>query len=195
MKRNLMLPAVALTLAGCSTFSPTAALNDSPWRELAAVGGGTQTQLAISHWPYDKYPEIPQLTPKSKTVLLDVDGPGVVTLFHVSKYAGGDQGALTLRVWFDGYTDIQWEKVKHLPADTGYLRVVYRTGTPTIPRETIEVCNLGGPGAIVAHWLQLQANDPRTISSDFICEANQRTAVMESIDRIDGLTTRTNAAA
>ena len=74
---------------------------------------------------------------------------------------------------FGGYSDIQWEKVKSLPKDTGYLYVDYRTGTPTIPEETIEVCNLRGPGAIVAHWLQLQADRPETVNSDLICEANQ----------------------
>jgi len=166
---------------------------------------------------------------------MDVNGPGVVTMFHVSKYEGGDQGALMLRVWyggeakpsiempwmaclgdpeaktayfgtvyfphvkespnfrlpmpfrrhirievenptdsrFGGYTDIQWEKLRTLPSATGYLRVAYRTGTPTIPKDTIEVCNINGPGNIVAHWLQIQADDPRTVKSDFICEANQ----------------------
>jgi hypothetical protein len=207
----------------------------TPWMDLTAVGGGTQCRLAISHWPYDKYPETPEVTPHSKTVLLDVDGPGVVTMFHVSQYRGGDQGQLILRVWydgesepsiempwmdflgdpeastahfstvyfshvkeshnfrlpmpfrrhirievenptdnkFDGYTDIQWEKVPALSADTGYLYVAYRAGAPTIPEETIEACNISGPGAIVAHWLQVQADHPRTITSDLICEANQ----------------------
>ena len=205
------------------------------WLDFAAVGGGVESRLAISHWPYDKYPAIPELTPKSKSVLLDVDGPGVVTLMHVSKYAGGEQAALVLRVWydgetkpsiempwmdflgdpeaktahfgtvyfshvkeshnfrlpmpfrrhlrievenptekkFDGYTDIQWEKLPSLPAATGYLRVVYRTGTPTIPHDLIEICDIRGPGAIVAHWLQVQADEPRSIGSDLICEANQ----------------------
>jgi hypothetical protein len=53
------------------------------------------------------------------------------------------------------------------------LRVAYRTGAPTIPQEKIEICDIQGPGAIVAHWLQLQADEPRTIHSDLICEANQ----------------------
>ena len=30
------------------------------------------------------------------------NGPGVVTLMHVSKYHGGDQAQLILRVWYDG---------------------------------------------------------------------------------------------
>jgi len=73
---------------------------------------------------------------------------------------------------FDGYTDVQWEKVNALPANTGCLRVAYRTGAPTIPEQTIEVCNVKGPGAIVAHWLQIQADHPKTVTSDLICEAN-----------------------
>jgi len=234
MNRIILLATatLAIVFAGCLTF---VGHDESEWMRLTSVGGGEQSRLAFSHWVYDKYPEIPEVTPKSKTVLLDVDGPGVVTMFHVSKYAGGDQGALILRVWydgeakpsiempfmdflgdpeaktsffstvyfshvkeshnfrlpmpfrkhirielenptdskFDGYTDIQWKKVKTIPADTGYLRVVYRTGAPTIPEETIEVCNISGPGSIVAHWLQIQADNPRTVSSDFICEANQ----------------------
>ncbi len=229
MKTNIALLA-ALLLAPLVH----AAFAIDGWQALTAVGGGTQSRLQASHWPYDKYPDIPQITPKSKTVLLDIDGPGVVTLIHVSKYQGGDQSQLILRVWydgektpaiempymdflgdveaktayfstvyfshvkearnfrlpipfrkhirmevenptdkkFDGYTDIQWEKVKTLPAATGYLRVAYRTGAPTIPGEKIEACNLKGPGTIVAHSLQLQANNPRTVTSDLICEAN-----------------------
>lgn len=204
------------------------------WQQLTVVGGGSQSRLQPSHWPYDKYPDLPEITPKSKTTLLDVDGPGVVTLIHASKYPGGDQDKLLLRVWYDGettptiempymdflgdveaktayfstiyfshvkeshnfrlpmpfrrhirmevenptedrfmgYTDVQWEKVKTMPAVTGYLRVAYRTGTPTIPEEKIEVCNINGPGAIVAHWLQIQADNPKTVNSDLICEAN-----------------------
>jgi hypothetical protein len=154
---------------------------------------------------------------------------------HVSKYHGGDQAQLLLRVWYDGdpkpaiempwmdflgdveartahfstvyfshvkeshnfrlpmpfrkhlrievenptdkgfggYTDIQWEKLKALPKETGYLYADYRTGTPIIPDQTIEVCNIHGAGAIVAHWVQLQADRPETVNSDLICEANQ----------------------
>lgn len=36
-------------------------------------------------WPYDKYPDMPQLTAGSEIVLLDADGPGVVTNLHSSK--------------------------------------------------------------------------------------------------------------
>lgn len=244
MNRMIMLCSVGLALAGtgCTTCPPSPGPAEQgkagvgmQWLDLASVGGGTQSKLAISHWIYDKYPDSQEVTPRSKTVLMDADGPGVVTMFHASKYQGGDQGTLILRVWydreatpsiempfmdflgdpeaktayfatvyfshvkeshnfrlpmpfrhhirielenptdskFDGYTDIQWKKVKALPEDTGYLRVAYRTGTPTIPEETIEICNIAGAGAIVAHWLQIQADNPRTVTSDFICEANQ----------------------
>ncbi len=74
---------------------------------------------------------------------------------------------------FCGYTDIQWEQVKALPANTGYLRVAYRTGEPTIPEQKIEVCDIKGPGSIVAHWLQIQADNPKTVDSQLICEGNQ----------------------
>ena len=36
-------------------------------------------------WPYDKYPDMPQLTAGAKIVLLDVDGPGVVANIHSSR--------------------------------------------------------------------------------------------------------------
>jgi hypothetical protein len=238
MKRTIAITATALAgVMGAAVFPSiaTAAAAQVDWQQLTAVGGGTQSRLAFSHWPNDKYPKLPELTPRAKTVLLEADGPGVVTLFHVSKYHGGDAGKLVLRVWYDGddkpaiempwmdflgdieartayfstvyfshvkeshnfrlpmpfrkhirievenptdsgfggYSDIQWEKVKSLPRETGYLRVDYRTGSPTIPEEKIEVCNLRGPGAIVAHWLQVQADRPETINSDLICEANQ----------------------
>jgi len=229
--------ALAMAL-GASFIAGNARADTTPinshWLELTSVGDGTASRLAVSHWPYDKYPELPEVTPKSKTVILDADGPGAVTMFHVSKYNGGDHAKLILSVCYDnekapsierpwmdfrgdpeaktayfstvyfahvkeshnfrlpmpfrkhirmevenpteskftGYTDIQWNHLKALPPDTGYLRVAYRTGMPTIPQETIEVCNIRGPGAIVAHWLQVQADNPRTVSSDFICEAN-----------------------
>jgi hypothetical protein len=228
--------ALACALGGAMLpLCPVASAAQEDWRQLATVAGGTQSRLAFSHWPNDKYPQLPELTPKAKTVLLDVDGPGLVTLFHVSKYHGGDQGQLILRVWYDGearpaiempwmdflgdveaktahfstvyfshvkeshnfrlpmpfrkhirievenptdkgfggYSDIQWEKVKRLPKDTGYLHVDYRSGAPTIPEEKIEVCNIRGPASIVAHWLQVQADRPETVNSDLICEANQ----------------------
>lgn len=238
MRTTLLNLTAALACAVASaTPSPSAfaAAPQGDWQQLTSVGGGTQSRLAFSHWPNDKYPQLAELTPKSKTVMLEANGPGVVTLFHASKYQGGDADKLVLRVWYDGekkpsiempwmdflgdveartayfgtlyfshvkeshnfrlpmpfrkhirieaenptdkgfvgYSDIQWEKVNRLPRDTGYLYVDYRTGSPTIPEEKIEVCHLRGPGTIVAHWLQVQADRPETVNSDLICEGNQ----------------------
>ncbi len=74
---------------------------------------------------------------------------------------------------FTGYTAIQWKQVQALPEQTGYLRVAYRTGSPTIPEETIEACNIQGAGVIAAHWLQLAADHPMARRSDLVCEGNQ----------------------
>jgi len=225
---------LTMTLSGCSTHQSVTSHVDSQVWELTSVGGWTESRLSISHWPYDKYPNLPEITPRSKTVLLDTDGPGVVTMLHTSKYGGGDQGALVVRVWYDneskpsiempymdflgdpeaktayfatvyfshvkeshnfrlplpfrrhirievenptdgkfsGYTEVQWKKVKALPEKTGCLRVAYRTGSPTIPEETIEACNIQGAGVIVAHWLQVAADHPMARKSDLVCEAN-----------------------
>lgn len=239
MKTPFLNRSVLLVCAiGSAALAPIlrpAPAPESDWQQLTAVGDGGQSRLAISHWPNDKYPQLPELTPKAKTVLLDVDGPGVVTLFHVSKYHGGDPAQLLLRVWYDGaakpaiempwmdflgdieaktahfstvyfshvkeshnfrlpmpfrkhirievenptdqgfggYSDIQWERVESLPEKTGCLHVDYRSGTARIPEETIDVCSIRGPGTIVAHWVQVQADRPETINSDLICEANQ----------------------
>jgi hypothetical protein len=75
-----------IALAGVSiSLSASAANVPEDWQQLTEVGGGAQSRLAFSHWPNDKYPQLPELTPRSKTVMLDADGPGLVTLFHVSK--------------------------------------------------------------------------------------------------------------
>lgn len=232
----LITTALVCALGGAGIgIGAVSAIAQDGWQQLTTVGGGAQSQLAISHWPNDKYPQLAELTPRSKTAMLDVDGPGVVTLFHASKYHGGDQAQLVIRVWYDheekpsiempwmdflgdveartahygtvyfshvkeshnfrlpmpfrkhirievenptengfgGYSDVQWEKLKSLPKRTGYLLVDYRAGTARIPENTIEFCNLRGPGAIVAHWLQVQADQPETVTSDLICEANQ----------------------
>ena len=60
-----------------------------------------------------------------------------------------------------------------MPADTGYLRVAYCTGTAIIPEEIIELCKIEGAGVVVAHWLQIQADHPMARNSDLICEGNQ----------------------
>ena len=71
-----------------------------------------------------------------------------------------------------GYTDIQWEQVKALPANTAICACLPHR-EPTIPEQKIEVCDIKGPGSIVAHWLQIQADNPKTVDSQLICEGNQ----------------------
>ena len=53
-----------------------AALPLDDWQSLTAVGGGTQSRLQPSHWPHDKYPDLPEITPRSNTVVLDADRAG-----------------------------------------------------------------------------------------------------------------------
>ena len=94
------------------------------------MGGGTQTRVQPSHWNRDKYPDAPEITPKSKTLLLDADGPGVVTLIHVSKYQGGEQDKLILRVWYDGEKapaiEMPWmDFLGDIEAKTAYFSTVY----------------------------------------------------------------------
>ena len=103
-KAILNLTASLASAFGSMAISPfaTAAPALDNWQQLTTVDTSTQSRLAFSHWPNDKYPQLPELTARAKTVMLDVDGPGVVTLFHVSRYEGGDQSKLILRVWYDG---------------------------------------------------------------------------------------------
>jgi len=70
------------------------------WQKITAIPDA-KTHLVPRTWTLDKYPDAPTLTPHSKVTLLDQDGPGVVTNFHVSNYAGGDASQLVLRVWYD----------------------------------------------------------------------------------------------
>ena len=71
-----------------------------------------------------------------------------------------------------GYLDIQWDKVGKLPEASGYLHTDYRTGLLLIPDEKLEMCNVPGAGAIVAHWLQISGDDPRCQRGEFLCEGN-----------------------
>ena len=70
------------------------------WQKITAIPDA-KTHLVPRTWTLDKYPDAPTLTPHSKVTILDQDGPGVVTNFHVSNYAGGDASRLHLRVWYD----------------------------------------------------------------------------------------------
>jgi len=79
------------------------------WQNLSTVQSGL-SHLVPSTWPYDKYPDAPELDGCSRITAIDQDGPGVVTCLHVSNYYNkrdfndsppGAQ-ALLLRVWYDG---------------------------------------------------------------------------------------------
>lgn len=70
------------------------------WQEISGIPS-RKTHKVPATWTLDKYPDAPTLKAHSKVTLLDQDGPGVVTLFHVSDYAIGDDSKLILRVWYD----------------------------------------------------------------------------------------------
>jgi hypothetical protein len=70
------------------------------WRKITTIPDA-KTHLVPRTWTLDKYPDAPTLTAHSKVTILDQDGPGVVTNFHVSNYSGGDASRLLLRVWYD----------------------------------------------------------------------------------------------
>ncbi len=82
------------------------AMADEPgWQELSKVGHA-KTHGATAFWG-----GMPELNPKARIKVLDVDGPGVITSFHVSAMAAdGVQGfgsaavaGLILRVSYDGH--------------------------------------------------------------------------------------------
>ena len=83
------------------------------WKEIAGLGDA-RTRLNGITWPYDKYPDMPQLLAGTAVVLIDAEGPGVVTNIHVSDYMPlqilfGDQrpadpkaaAQLIVRVFYD----------------------------------------------------------------------------------------------
>jgi hypothetical protein len=70
------------------------------WEETSAVRDRV-TRMVPATWPLDKYPNAATLGPHTRVTILDQDGPGVITLFHVSDYSQGDDSRLILRVWYD----------------------------------------------------------------------------------------------
>jgi len=52
-------------------------------------------------WTLDKYPDAETFKGHTKIILMDHDGPGVVTQFHSSDYGQGDSSQMILRVWYD----------------------------------------------------------------------------------------------
>lgn len=203
------------------------------WRDVSAVND-LKTHLVPRTWTLDKYPDAQTLRPHSKISVLDQEGPGIVTLFHVSDYGRGDDSKLILRVWYDnqykaaieiplmdflgdiqsatepyhtiyfspvrkshnyrlpmpfrknikievedptdgdlfGYVDLQWDDVKEIPADCGYLRVAYQNSGFAFPHEQLVLCDIKSPGAIVAHWLQLEGDHPSCRGGQGIYEGN-----------------------
>jgi hypothetical protein len=78
------------------------------WHHTATIQPG-RSHLVPTTWPYDKYPDAPELDAGARITAIDQAGPGVITCLHVSTYhnksaaAGAPAGpALTVRVWYDG---------------------------------------------------------------------------------------------
>ena len=84
------------------------------WKEISRVDTG-RACLSRALWPYDKYPDAPQLMAGSTVCILDAEGPGVVTCFHVSDFCFLDDVLLTggprepdaaarlrIRIYYDG---------------------------------------------------------------------------------------------
>ncbi len=59
-------------------------MKSEDWQSICALNK-KKTHLVPSTWQLDKYPDAPRMTPHGKVTLLDVDGPGVVTLIHKFK--------------------------------------------------------------------------------------------------------------
>lgn len=213
----------------------------STWQNVCRVASG-KSHLVPATWPYDKYPNMPELSAGARITLLDQEGPGVISCLHVSAYPRKDQFNLALpaaqdlilRVWYDGahtpaiemplmdflgdiqcsssyfstgyfskvkeshnfrlpmpfrehvrvevenasqvdlvgYMDLQWEQVDFIPPDCGVLRADFRAGTVSIPDEPITLWDIATAGAVVAHWLQIEADDPLCGNGELLCEAN-----------------------
>jgi hypothetical protein len=71
-----------------------------------------------------------------------------------------------------GYMDVQWDQVKDIPRYSGYLRVVYQNGQFQFPHEELILCDIKTPGAIVAHWLQLEGDHKACANGQGTCEGN-----------------------
>jgi hypothetical protein len=212
------------------------------WHEIASIGKAA-SRMVPSTWPYDKYPEMPELDAGKTVTLIDQDGPGMVSCLHISNYYDkqkilqGPEAAqgLVLRAWYDrapqpaiemplmdfladiqadsaffstlyfskvkhshnfrlpipfrrhlritlentstldliGYSEVQWEAVDDIPADCGYLRVDARSGIMRVPQEPVTLWDLTGPGAVAAHWLQFESDDPLCPGGELLCEGNQ----------------------
>ena len=68
--------------------------------------------------------------------------------------------------------DIQWDEVKEIPDNCGYLKVAYQSGEFKFPHEDLVLLDVKSPGTIVAHWLQLEGDHPSCAAGQGICEGN-----------------------
>ena len=69
------------------------------------------------------------------------------------------------------YTDVQWEKVERIPADCGYLRTDYRSGTFQASKPLV-LCQINRPATIVAHWLQYESE--KSVRGEQLCEGDHQ---------------------
>lgn len=73
-----------------------------------------------------------------------------------------------------GYMDVQWDKVDKIDDDCGYLMADFKTGIMDMADDaSATLWDIQSAGTVVAHWLQLEADDPCCADGQFICEANQ----------------------
>lgn len=71
-----------------------------------------------------------------------------------------------------GYIDVQWDKVDKIDKDCGYLMANFKSGSMDMASD-ITMWDIKSAGTVVAHWLQLEADDPSCTDGQMICEANQ----------------------
>lgn len=68
----------------------------SAWSDIARLDKD-HSFLERVCWPYDKYPDMPELKAGAQIVLLDADGPGVVVNIHSSRMDVWDEAAQAYR--------------------------------------------------------------------------------------------------
>ena len=106
MHNHLVQVSLGMTTLLFWLAHPVLAGDGSSWQELSKVGQA-RTRGVTAFWG-----GLPELKAKARIKVLDMDGPGVVTSFHVSAMAAaGVQGfgsapvaGLIIRVFYDGQT-------------------------------------------------------------------------------------------
>ena len=98
-----------VSLAATVTLLATAGVlhaqsDQGKWQTITAIPNA-KTHLVPRTWTLDKYPDAPTLLPHSKVTVLDHEGPGVVTNFHVSdcKLATTENMNGIARGWWPGF--------------------------------------------------------------------------------------------